>query len=84
MIVATLTAFCFTFIAIKVFKPIVIDVGLVDKPNARKHHNLQVPLIGRISMLATVFADSIIWLPNSLELRMYLVASAMPVVCLSA
>jgi UDP-GlcNAc:undecaprenyl-phosphate GlcNAc-1-phosphate transferase len=79
MIIAALTAFCFAFIAIKVFKPIAIDVGLVDKPNARKHHNGQVPLIGGISIFAAVLAASLIWLPNTLELRMYLVASAMMV-----
>jgi UDP-GlcNAc:undecaprenyl-phosphate GlcNAc-1-phosphate transferase len=79
MIIAALTAFCFAFIAIKVFKPIAIDVGLVDKPNARKHHDGQVPLIGGISIFAAVLAASLIWLPNTLELRMYLVASAMMV-----
>jgi UDP-GlcNAc:undecaprenyl-phosphate GlcNAc-1-phosphate transferase len=79
MIITALTAFCFAFIAIKVFKPIAIDVGLVDKPNARKHHDGQVPLIGGISIFAAVLAASLIWLPNTLELRMYLVASAMMV-----
>jgi UDP-GlcNAc:undecaprenyl-phosphate GlcNAc-1-phosphate transferase len=79
MIIAALTAFCFALIAIKIFKPIAIDVGLVDKPNARKHHNGQVPLIGGISIFTAVLAASLIWLPNTLELRMYLVASAMMV-----
>jgi UDP-GlcNAc:undecaprenyl-phosphate GlcNAc-1-phosphate transferase len=79
MIIAALTAFCFALIAIKVFKPIAIDVGLVDKPNERKHHDGQVPLIGGISIFAAVLAASLIWLPNTLELRMYLVASAMMV-----
>jgi UDP-GlcNAc:undecaprenyl-phosphate GlcNAc-1-phosphate transferase len=79
MIIAALTAFCFAFIAIKVFKPIAIDVGLVDKPSARKHHDGQVPLIGGISVFAAVLAASLIWLPNTLELRMYLIASAMMV-----
>ena len=79
MIVAALTAFCFAFLAIKRFKPIAIDVGLVDKPNARKRHNGQVPLIGGISIFAAVLAASLIWLPNTLELRMYLIASAMMV-----
>jgi UDP-GlcNAc:undecaprenyl-phosphate GlcNAc-1-phosphate transferase len=79
MIIAALTAFCFAFISIKVFKPIAIDVGLVDKPNARKHHDGQIPLIGGISIFAAVLAASLIWLPNTLELRMYLIASAMMV-----
>jgi UDP-GlcNAc:undecaprenyl-phosphate GlcNAc-1-phosphate transferase len=39
-----------------VFKPIAIDVGLVDKPNARKHHDGQVPLIGGTSIFAAVLA----------------------------
>ena len=64
MIIAALTAFCFALIAIKVFKPIAIDVGLVDKPNERKHHDGQVPLIGGISIFAAVLAASLIWLPN--------------------
>ncbi len=79
MIVAALTAFCFAFIAIKLFKPIAIDVGLVDKPNARKRHDGQVPLIGGISIFVAVLAASLLWLPNTLELRMYLIASAMMV-----
>ena len=77
MTITALTAFCLSFIAIKVFKPLAIDLGLVDKPNARKHHNGQVPLIGGIAIFIAVFLASLIWLPNTLELRMYLVSSAM-------
>ncbi|MFT5812534.1 MAG: UDP-GlcNAc:undecaprenyl-phosphate GlcNAc-1-phosphate transferase [Psychroserpens sp.] len=73
------SAFCFAFIEIKVFKPIAIDVGLVEKPNARKHHDGRVQLIGSISIFAAVLAASLIRLPNTLELRMYLVALAMMV-----
>lgn len=79
MIIAALTSFCFAFIAIKLFKPIAVDLGLVDKPNARKLHDGQVPLIGGISIFVAVLAASLIWLPNTLELRMYLIASAMMV-----
>ena len=79
MIIAALTSFCFAFLAIKLFKPIAVDVGLVDKPNARKHHDGQIPLIGGISIFAAVLAASLLWLPNTLELRMYLIASAMMV-----
>ena len=79
MIIAALTSFVFAFIAIKLFKPIAVDVGLVDKPNARKRHQGQVPLIGGISIFVAVLAASLLWLPNTLELRMYLIASAMMV-----
>jgi UDP-GlcNAc:undecaprenyl-phosphate GlcNAc-1-phosphate transferase len=79
MIIAALTAFCFAFIAIKVFKPIAIDVGLVDKPSERKLHAGHIPLIGGISIFIAVLMASLLWLPNTLELRMYLIASAMMV-----
>ncbi len=79
MMIAALTSFCFAFLAIKLFKPLAVDVGLVDKPNARKHHDGQIPLIGGISIFAAVLAASMLWLPNTLELRMYLIASAMMV-----
>jgi len=38
-----------------------------------------VPLIGGISIFVAVLAASLLWLPNTLELRMYLIASAMMV-----
>jgi UDP-GlcNAc:undecaprenyl-phosphate GlcNAc-1-phosphate transferase len=79
MIIAAFTAFLSAFMAIKIFKPLAIDVGLVDKPNARKHHEGQIPLIGGISIFAAVLAASLLWLPNTIELRMYLIASAMMV-----
>jgi UDP-GlcNAc:undecaprenyl-phosphate GlcNAc-1-phosphate transferase len=79
MIIAAFTAFLSAFMAIKLFKPLAIDVGLVDKPNARKHHEGQIPLIGGISIFAAVLAASLLWLPNTIELRMYLIASAMMV-----
>jgi len=76
---SALTAFCFAFFTIKLFKPIAIDLGLVDKPCERKQHAGHIPLIGGISIFMAVLAASLIWLPNTLELRMYLIASAMMV-----
>lgn len=73
------TAFCFAFLAIKFFKPVAIEVGLVDKPTERKQHSGHIPLIGGISIFLAVLAASLLWLPNTLELRMYLIASAMMV-----
>lgn len=73
------TTFCFAFIAIKFFKPVAIEVGLVDKPCQRKQHDGHIPLIGGISIFLAVLAASLLWLPSTLELRMYLIASAMMV-----
>jgi len=76
---SALTAFCCAFVAIKLFKPVAIEIGLVDKPNERKLHAGHIPLIGGISIFMAVLAASLIWLPNTIELRMYLIASAMMV-----
>jgi UDP-GlcNAc:undecaprenyl-phosphate GlcNAc-1-phosphate transferase len=79
-ILATIfTTFCFAYIAIKFFKPVAIAVGLVAKPCERKQHDGHIPLIGGISIFLAVLAASLLWLPSTLELRMYLIASAMMV-----
>ncbi len=39
-----------TLIAILVLKPVAINIGLVDKPNARKLHTGSIPLIGGIAI----------------------------------
>jgi UDP-GlcNAc:undecaprenyl-phosphate GlcNAc-1-phosphate transferase len=71
--------FCVAFIAIKFIKPVAIEVGLVDKPNERKQHAGHIPLIGGVAIFMAVLAASLVFLPNTLELRMYLIASAMMV-----
>jgi UDP-GlcNAc:undecaprenyl-phosphate GlcNAc-1-phosphate transferase len=79
-ILATIiTAFLFAFVAITFFKPVAVEIGLVDKPCQRKQHSGHIPLIGGISIFLAVLAASLLWLPNTLELRMYLIASAMMV-----
>lgn len=73
------TAFLFAFTAIKVIKPLALEFGLVDTPCARKTHSGNVPLIGGISIFLAVLVATVIWLPNTQELRLYLIASAMMV-----
>ncbi|WP_448246051.1 UDP-N-acetylglucosamine--undecaprenyl-phosphate N-acetylglucosaminephosphotransferase [Thalassotalea agariperforans] len=79
LIILTLSAFLFAFIAIKLLKPVAVEVGLVDKPNERKLHAGHIPLVGGISIFIAVLAASLLWLPNTIELRMFLIASAMMV-----
>lgn len=76
---AACTAFAFAFVAIKLIKPIALEFGLVDTPSARKTHCGNIPLIGGISIFIAVLAASLIWLPSTQELRLYLIASAMMV-----
>lgn len=79
VVTSSLTAFLCAFIAIKLFKPIAVEVGLVDKPTARKNHSGDIPLVGGIAIFMAVLMASVICLPDTKELRMYLIASAMMV-----
>lgn len=73
------SAFLFSYLAITFFKPVAEEVGLVDKPNERKMHAGHIPLIGGIAIFMSVLTASVLWLPDTLELRMFLIASAMMV-----
>jgi UDP-GlcNAc:undecaprenyl-phosphate GlcNAc-1-phosphate transferase len=77
--ITAFTAFFFAFLTIKILKPVAIEIGFVEKSCNRKLHLGHIPLIGGISIFVAVLAASLLWLPNTLELRMYLVASAMMV-----
>ncbi|MDU5770402.1 MAG: undecaprenyl-phosphate alpha-N-acetylglucosaminyl 1-phosphate transferase, partial [Mixta calida] len=46
IVLVFLGALALLFISRKVAK----KVGLVDKPNARKHHNGHIPLVGGVSV----------------------------------
>ncbi|TKB45167.1 UDP-N-acetylglucosamine--undecaprenyl-phosphate N-acetylglucosaminephosphotransferase [Thalassotalea mangrovi] len=74
-----LTSFVFAFAAIKVLNPLAQDIGLVDRPSARKLHQGNIPLIGGLAVFTAVLFASVLWLPNTQELRLYLIASAMTV-----
>jgi len=76
---AIISSFSFSFLSIKLLKPLSYKLGLVDKPNTRKQHEGVIPLIGGIAIFFAVFISSIIILPNTLELRLFLIASALMV-----
>lgn len=48
---AVLFVFLFSFISLFVFRKIAQRIGLVDKPNERKHHTGQIPLVGGFQYL---------------------------------
>ncbi|WNC69550.1 UDP-N-acetylglucosamine--undecaprenyl-phosphate N-acetylglucosaminephosphotransferase [Thalassotalea nanhaiensis] len=72
-----ITTFILSFAAIKFFTPLAVNIGLVDIPNERKLHIGHVPLVGGIAIFLAVLVASYLFLPNTIELRMYLIASAM-------
>ncbi|MGL4894998.1 MAG: UDP-N-acetylglucosamine--undecaprenyl-phosphate N-acetylglucosaminephosphotransferase [Shewanella sp.] len=52
--IAVLVVFFVSFISLFVFRKLAKRVGLVDKPNERKHHTGQIPLVGGISVFVTI------------------------------
>ncbi|PKH03407.1 undecaprenyl-phosphate alpha-N-acetylglucosaminyl 1-phosphate transferase [Psychromonas sp. MB-3u-54] len=76
-------AFVASFSAIKGLKPLAIKIGLTDKPNARKNHQGEIPLVGGISVYIGLFCTGILLLftePLNVELLIYLFASLLMVI----
>ena len=79
LIFAALTAATGTIVGLKCVKPIALRLGLVDKPCARKQHDGHIPLVGGIAVFLGVLLASMVWLPESREFNLYLIASAIMV-----
>lgn len=60
IVAAGITSFVLIMILIPILKKIAVKFNLVDKPNARKIHQLPVPLIGGLSIALAVFLTSLI------------------------
>ncbi|ABM02639.1 undecaprenyl-phosphate alpha-N-acetylglucosaminyl 1-phosphatetransferase [Psychromonas ingrahamii 37] len=76
-------AFVASFSAIKVLKPLAVKLGLTDKPNARKNHRGEIPLVGGISVYIGLFCSGFLLLivePVNIDLLTYLFASLLMVV----
>jgi UDP-GlcNAc:undecaprenyl-phosphate GlcNAc-1-phosphate transferase len=52
--IAVLFVFLISFISLFIFRKAAKKIGLVDKPNERKHHTGQIPLVGGISVFCTM------------------------------
>ncbi|PSW63170.1 undecaprenyl-phosphate alpha-N-acetylglucosaminyl 1-phosphate transferase [Photobacterium kishitanii] len=70
------TGYCFIFISSLIFlfvmRVIAKVVGLVDKPNERKHHKGAIPLVGGISIFAAISVTFLSFLPHTRDLYLYL------------
>jgi len=69
--------FLTSFICIRFGKPVAIRLGLVDSPNARKIHTGAIPLVGGIAIFVGVLIASMVYIPQSQELNLYLIAAAL-------
>lgn len=77
---AVLFVFCASFISLLVFRKVAKRVGLVDKPNERKHHIGQIPLIGGISIYCTLMISLFAFFPITRSLLLYVACSSILIV----
>ena len=56
MIASTLGIFLGSFLSLFFFRKVAVFINLVDEPNARKHHNGAVPLVGGLAVFIVVFS----------------------------
>jgi UDP-GlcNAc:undecaprenyl-phosphate GlcNAc-1-phosphate transferase len=69
-----ISAFLLACVTIAGLRPIAANIGLVDRPNTRKKHLGDVPLIGGIAIYFTVLVTSQIFLPSSQLINLYLIS----------
>lgn len=67
-------SFCVACLAIASLRPIAANIGLVDKPDARKRHLGHVPLIGGIAIYFTMLVASQLFIQESQLLNLYLIS----------
>ncbi len=67
MILAFLSACITTALLLVMLRPVAVNIGLVDRPNLRKTHAVEMPLIGGIAMVIGLALSSLL-LPISLEI----------------
>jgi UDP-GlcNAc:undecaprenyl-phosphate GlcNAc-1-phosphate transferase len=72
--------FCLSFISLFVFRKLAKRVGLVDKPNERKHHVGQIPLVGGISIYCTLMIALFVLFPITNNLLLYVACSTVLIV----
>ncbi|MFS1439379.1 UDP-N-acetylglucosamine--undecaprenyl-phosphate N-acetylglucosaminephosphotransferase [Shewanella sp. 10N.286.48.A6] len=77
---AVLFVFCCSLISLFAFRKLAKKVGLVDKPNERKHHVGQIPLIGGISVYFSLMITLFITFPITDSLLLYVACSTILIV----
>ncbi len=80
MFVQGLAAFALTVVLLILLAPLARKFGLVDRPNSRKHHEGEVPLIGGIAIFITMLVLLPFFAALHSELLWYLVAAGLLVV----
>jgi UDP-GlcNAc:undecaprenyl-phosphate GlcNAc-1-phosphate transferase len=69
-----ISGFLLACVTIVGLRPIAANIGLVDRPDARKKHLGDVPLIGGIALYFTLLVMSQIFIPSSQLVNLYLIS----------
>ena len=69
-----ISAFLTACVTIVGLRPIAANIGLVDRPNSRKKHLGEIPLIGGIAIYFTLLTVSQIFLPSSQLINLYMIS----------
>ncbi|MGI2095711.1 UDP-N-acetylglucosamine--undecaprenyl-phosphate N-acetylglucosaminephosphotransferase [Shewanella glacialipiscicola] len=72
--------FCLSVVSLFLFRKLAKHVGLVDKPNERKFHVGQIPLVGGISIYCTLMIALFLFFPTTNYLLLYVVCSTVLIV----
>ncbi|MFL7023563.1 UDP-N-acetylglucosamine--undecaprenyl-phosphate N-acetylglucosaminephosphotransferase [Enterovibrio norvegicus] len=80
MSLAILTTFLLSFVLLFVLRKVAKKIGLVDKPNERKHHKGAVPLVGGVSIYLAVLIASLIYTERNPDDLLYLFCGAVLIV----
>ena len=70
-------SFVLSFLIVKVLKPLAYWANLVDKPGGRKQHQGLVPLIGGLAIYASIAITALLFIEQSLFMRMFLIAGGL-------
>jgi UDP-GlcNAc:undecaprenyl-phosphate GlcNAc-1-phosphate transferase len=70
-IISPIVAFLFTIVLIPIFRKIAFRVQLVDKPNHRKVHQSQIPLVGGICIFMSTSLALLLALPLEINIFAY-------------
>lgn len=70
-------SFLLSFLIVKMLKPLAYWADLVDKPGGRKQHQGLIPLIGGLAIYASVSLTALIFIEQSLFIRMFLIAGGL-------
>ena len=61
-----------SFISVLILKPLAERMGLVDQPNARKHHAGAIPLIGGLAVYLATLASCVLAFPDNAFVHWFL------------